>query len=173
MIQYRDTSPPTCPSPDDIVTFSEIYHDIVSFEPNATVNSETCHAGYIFQQALLVYLLTAMCPMSDTTTGSKHGDKIKSAVQAAIEHLGQIRPMSRINTSLCWPLAIIGSCTADHDIQSIIRLRLQSMIQTIALGNMEQTLILLEHIWVLPLEDRSPWTICTAMQEHELWISFA
>jgi hypothetical protein len=173
MILYRDTSLSAYPSPDDIITFSEIYYDINSFVPLASVNSETSHAGCIFQQALLVYLLTALGPMSSTTIVSKHRDKIESAVQSAIEHLAQIQPTSRINTSLCWPLAIVGSCTADHDIQSIIRLRLRSMIQTIALGNMEQTLILLEHIWTLPLEDRSPWTICTAMQEHELWISFA
>jgi hypothetical protein len=58
-------------------------------------------------------------------------------------------------------------------VQQVLRTRLQTMLDTIGLGNMRQTLVLLEHIWEQPPEQVSPWMLCRAMRERQIWISFA
>jgi hypothetical protein len=158
--------------PDHVVRFSELHHQILSFVPSGPVHPETLEAGYVFQSAVLLYLLTVL-EFTGTDMHGNYGHAVSTAVAKAMSHLARIDPTSRVNTSLCWPLVIIGSSTDSSDIQSDIRDRLQTMLMVIGLGNIRETLVLLEHIWTIPLEQRSPWTLCCTMQEYGLWISFA
>lgn len=167
-----DASTSVALSADHVIAYSELHHNIVSFIPSAAVPAETSEAGHVYQKAVLLYLLTTMNSNGSSLDG-RHGNAVSTAVADAMFHLSQINPTARVNTSLCWPLAVIGSCTEDASTQSMIRGRLHTMLRTITLGNIKVTLDLLEHIWTIPLVLRSPWTICTTMQEHELWISFA
>ena len=98
---------------------------------------------------------------------------MEGAIAEAITALSQFPASVRVNTSLCWPLAVIGCCTADPGVQEILRARLQTMIDTIGLGNMRETLVLLERVWSQPVEETSPWTLYKTMQDQQIWISFA
>ena len=157
---------------DYVLEFSDLHHQIISFIPSGPVSSETLAAGYVYQNALLLYLYTTLSPTGLCFSGECRR-KIDAVVEAAISQLSQIHSRDRVNTSLCWPLVIIGSCTDRTDVQFSIRERLQVMSHAIRLGNIKGALTLLEQVWVIPLSQRSPWTLCRIMQECGLWISFA
>lgn len=167
------TNPPF-PTADDFATFSALQMQILGFNTyllGLAPGSDVALCGQIFQQAVHLYLLTCL-PSSRDSDGPQ-----KTAVNAAIGHafefLRQLSPLSRINTSLCWALAVVGSCISDAKLQAELRQRLSTMFGVIGLGNIQATAAVLERVWELPAEQRSPWVICKVMQEHEIWISFA
>ncbi|CEJ92680.1 Putative Pc12g14900 protein [[Torrubiella] hemipterigena] len=171
----------TIPNPDDIMTFGFLQSQIMAYFPDPAANPYSRLAGLVFKQATLLYLWSilgtptkqdAAADAAEPKTGS-HKSFITMAVAEAISILSQFPATLRINTSLCWPLAVIGCCTTDPDVQSILRERLRTMLTTIGLGNMRETLTLLEHVWAQPAEDMSPWLLARSMQEHRIWISFA
>ncbi|EXJ85260.1 hypothetical protein A1O3_05935 [Capronia epimyces CBS 606.96] len=163
---------PAFPSADDLALFASLHSDIVQFTPAPGVGREVSVAGRIFQQATLLYLLTAVQGMGSTPNGS-HESMVQKALSTVLGYLEQLPATARINTSLCWPLAVIAACTENVGIQSLVRDRLRTMHLTIGLGNIQQTLNIVEHMWRRPRKERSPWTICRIMQEHQIWISFA
>ncbi|KPM39700.1 hypothetical protein AK830_g6877 [Neonectria ditissima] len=161
------------PSPDSIVTFGFLQSQALAFFPDVAVTAHSRLAGLVFKQAVLLYLWTILGTPHQESENSSHRALMIAAVSDAVILLGQLPATVRVNTSLCWPLAVIGCCTTDPTIQEILRIRLQTMVDTIGLGNMRETLVLLEHVWRQPLEDISPWSLCKAMREHQIWISFA
>ncbi|KAL6361903.1 hypothetical protein LRP88_05383 [Fusarium phalaenopsidis] len=161
------------PSPDSIVNFSFLQSQVMGFFPDPSVSPYSRLAGLVWKQAVLLYLWSVLGTPQPQANNSVHKALMDSAVAEAITLLDQFPASERINTSLCWPLAVIGCCTSDPIVQQVLRDRLQTMLDTIGLGNMRQTLVLLEHIWREPLEQVSPWTLCRAMREHQIWISFA
>ncbi|KFY50782.1 hypothetical protein V496_09169 [Pseudogymnoascus sp. VKM F-4515 (FW-2607)] len=161
-------------SPDDITNFSFLQSQRLAFFPHPSANPDTALAGLVFKQAVLLYLWTILAsPHHKNDDNAMLYNLIQGAVVEALCLLGQIRDSSRINTSLCWPLVVIGCCLSDLNAQQVLRCRLQTMLETIALGNMRETLSVLEHVWAQPLEDRNPWALCNTMQEHQILISFA
>ncbi|KAF3065556.1 hypothetical protein CFAM422_009560 [Trichoderma lentiforme] len=165
-----DVDPPF-PSPDDFLTFATLRAEILSFSPNPDATKEVILCGYMFQQALYLYLLTVF--RNEATSGGLQRTSIDNAVSETFSYLEQLPPTARINTSLCWVLAVVGSCTLDESRRDQLRRRLECMFQTIGLGNISSTLTLLEHIWTRPKSEQNPWAICRVMQEQEIWISFA
>lgn len=163
---------PTQHSPDDIAMFAFLQSQILSFWPDSSLKPNVALASRIYQQAVLLYLLTTLEMPEDRET-SMHGILIESTISNAITLLDQLPPTDRINTSLCWPLAVIGSCISIESMQNVLRERLQVMFDVIGLGNMRETLTLLEELWKLPSNQRSPWTIWKGMQDHQIRISFA
>ncbi|KAM5346433.1 hypothetical protein ACJ41O_009438 [Fusarium nematophilum] len=161
------------PSPDSIVNFAFLQSQVMGFFPDPSVTPYTRLAALVWKQAVLLYLWTILGTPHQQADDSVHRALMDSAVGEAISLLGQFPATVRINTSLCWPLAVIGCCTTDITVRQILRDRLQTMRDTIGLGNMRQTLVLLEHVWQQPPEQVSPWTLCRAMREHQIWISFA
>ncbi|KAM0556942.1 hypothetical protein ACHAPJ_005618 [Fusarium lateritium] len=161
------------PSPDNIVNFAFLQSQVMGFFPDPSVSPYTRLAGLVWKQAALLYLWTVLGKPHQQPDDSFQRALVDSAVAEAITLLDQFPATVRINTSLCWPLAVIGCSTSDASVQQILRTRLQTMLDTIGLGNMRQTLVLLEHIWEQPPEQVSPWTLCRAMREHQIWISFA
>ncbi|KAH7175844.1 fungal-specific transcription factor domain-containing protein [Dactylonectria macrodidyma] len=164
---------PASPSPDKIVTFGFLQSQTLAFFPDVAVTPHARLAGLVFKQAVLLYLWTILGTSYVQREQTVHKALMDSAVSDAVALLSQLPATVRVNTSLCWPLAVIGCSTTDPNIQQILRLRLQTMVDTIGLGNMRETLVLLEHVWRQPLEDISPWTLCKAMRDHQIWISFA
>ncbi|KAJ6786619.1 hypothetical protein PWT90_10654 [Aphanocladium album] len=158
------------PAPDDIITFGMLQAQIIAFCPDLSVNPYSRLAGLVFKQGVLLYLWSILGTPHGSTA---HGTLMASAVAEALALLAQFPATLRINTSLCWPLIVIGCCTTDLDAQQLLRERLQAMHGTIGLGNMKETLILLEHIWTKPAADVSPWKLSEVMQERQVWISFA
>lgn len=159
------------PSPDDFIAFATLRAEILSYTPNPEATKEVILCGYMFQQALYLYLLTVF--RNESTSGGLQRTSIDNAVSEAFSYLEQLPPTARINTSLCWVLAVVGSCTLDESRRDQLRRRLECMFQTIGLGNISSTLTLLEHIWTRPKSEQNPWAICRVMQEQEIWISFA
>ncbi|KAJ4865526.1 fungal specific transcription factor domain-containing protein [Trichoderma breve] len=159
------------PSPDDFIAFATLRAEILSYTPNSDATKEVILCGYMFQQALYLYLLTVF--RNEATSGGLQRTSIDNAVSETFSYLEQLPPTARINTSLCWVLAVVGSCTLDGSRRDQLRRRLECMFQTIGLGNISSTLTLLEHIWTRPKSEQNPWAICRVMQEQEIWISFA
>ncbi|KAK5998736.1 hypothetical protein PT974_01118 [Cladobotryum mycophilum] len=160
-------------SADDIIAFGLLQSQILEFVPAPNVNADAYLAGLVFKQAALLYLWSILGTPQQKTANDSHKRLMESAVFEAISLLDQFPASARVNTSLCWPLAIVGCCTSDPAVQNKLRIRLKTMLETIGLGNMRETLALLEHIWKQPAEETSPWTLCKSMQEHQTWISFA
>lgn len=160
-------------APDDIITFGFLQSQIMAFTPHSTVNMYSRLAGLVFKQGVLLYLWTILGAPHQPSSSTAHANFISMAVSEAVSLLNQFPSTLRVNTSLCWPLAVIGCCTSDPEIQDFLRQRLRVMLETIGLGNMRETLTLLERVWVGPPEDMSPWKLAKAMQDHQIWISFA
>jgi hypothetical protein len=161
------------PSPDNIVNFAFLQSQVMGFFPDPSVTPYTRLAGLVWKQAALLYLWTVLGKPHQQPEGSFQRALVESAVAEAVALLDQFPASVRINTSLCWPLAVIGCSTSDPSVQQVLRTRLQTMLDTIGLGNMRQTLVLLEHIWEQPPDQVSPWMLCRAMRERQIWISFA
>ncbi len=164
--------PPGVPTADDIVVFGSLQAEIMRWTPYSFVSQETYLSGLIFQQAMLLYLLTALGMFSDNTD-SAGSALMNCAIVEAMDLLRRVPPTSRINSGLCWPIAVVGSCLSDPELQDELRQRLTAMRNTFGLGNMHRTLLLLEHMWQLRLHEAGPWNICRAMQQKQIWISFA
>jgi hypothetical protein len=126
--------------------------------------------GRIFKNAMLLYLLTILrSPNRDDH--SIHATGIQEAVQDAMFYLEQLSPTKQVNTSLCWPIAVVGSCAMCTQQQAFIRNRLKIMAESIGLGNITKTGDILEHMWLH--DERGPWGISRAMERAKIWISFA
>jgi hypothetical protein len=163
---------PAMPTADDFAMFASLQGQILRWSPFSWVTPEVSLAGRIFQQAMLLYLYTASSCFQRLENGM-YQVMVDSATAQAMSYLNQLPATVRINSGLCWPIAVVGSCLSDPLQQDRLRHRLEAMAEAFGLGNMRRTLILLEHMWQMPLGKSGPWTICQAMQEHHIWISFA
>lgn len=168
---------------DDFALFADIQSVIRSWAPPASLQPEVAVAGRIYQQAMLLYLYTALAPIAGPAgQGGKHGAAVAQALDDAFDHLGRLGMDARINTSLCWPIVVIGTClgAADETRRGLLRARLDVMFTIIGLGNIRQTAALLERIWEEEEEGgeeegpaANPWSLCQVMQDTQIWISFA
>ncbi|KAF7591088.1 hypothetical protein BBP40_001987 [Aspergillus hancockii] len=163
---------PAMPTADDIAMFGSLQAQIMRWDPFSFVTPEVFLAGRVFQQAMLLYLYTSLGSFSRAEDGMHQG-LINAAIAEGMSYLNQLSATARINSGLCWPIAVVGSCLFDVDQQDQLRQRLTTMVNTFGLGNMQRTLLLLENMWQMPLEEAGPWNICRAMQQHQIWISFA
>ncbi|KAH8895265.1 hypothetical protein GQ53DRAFT_48912 [Thozetella sp. PMI_491] len=178
------------PTANDFALFASLRTQILAWTPNPMVGEDVMLAGTVYQHAMLVYLHTALhplsrpIPVSNVNTASDPGDNmqqamIKQATSDALLALARLSPTLRINTSLCWPIAVVGSVVTDVDQKSFLLERLDHMFAAIGLGNIHQTSNLLQRIWAsqgeagFDLSESGPWDICRVMSENQIWISFA
>ena len=162
----------TAPTADDIAMFASVQAQILRWAPFPSVDPEVYLAGLIFQQAMLIYLYTSLGGYKYAIDGIYRG-LIQTAVTEAMTYLNELSPYARINSGMCWPIAVVGSCLEDLDQQDRLRTRLAAMSGHFGLGNMHRTLQLLEAMWHLPPSEAGPWNICRSMQQKQIWISFA
>ncbi|KAH6989131.1 fungal-specific transcription factor domain-containing protein [Ilyonectria sp. MPI-CAGE-AT-0026] len=162
---------PKIPTADDFVVFSILQRRILSFQPLSLFGNDVALCGEIFKQAIHLYLLTALTGSQEK--GGPLNLTAENSIDQAFEHLRHLPSTSRINTSLCWALGVIGSCVADEDRRNELRTRLDIMFLTIGLGNIRATSTLLEHVWALPTSEQGPWAIWRVMRDNQVWISFA
>lgn len=161
----------------DMLRFAEIQQRILQWEPKSTVEPDVAALGHLYQSALLLYLYTATC----TATGSHQEETdaecyqrlITTTVTKSVDSLRQLPLEARVNTNMCWPLAILGSCVTASDHRQQIRSRLLVMNRTLGFGNIRQTLALLEETWNSPTGQVGPWNLCVTMQKLDIWISFS
>lgn len=164
--------PPTISSADDIAMFSLLQAQIMQWAPYSFVIPEVNLASRIFQQAMLLYLYTSLGYFPRGENGMYQA-MIDTAITEAMSYLNQLSATARINSGLCWPIAVVGSCLTNAEHQDGLRNRLNIMVNTFGLGNMQRTLLLLENMWQMPVSETGPWNICRAMQDFQIWISFA
>ncbi|KAJ5507978.1 hypothetical protein N7527_010121 [Penicillium freii] len=167
-----DDTQAAVPTADDIAMFASIQAQIIRWSPYPNVGTEVRLAGLIFQEAILIYLYTSLGGFQYTRDGMYKG-MVENAVTEAMSYLCKLSPSARINSGLCWPIALVGSCLLNPDQQDCLRGRLNAMTEKFGLGNMHRTLLLLEAMWRSPASEAGPWNICRAMQENQIWISFA
>lgn len=117
---------------DLVTTFAILHSEISRWEPEPNVSSDVASVGRIFKNAMLLYLLTILrSPNRDDD--SIHATGIQEAVQDAMFYLEQLSPTKQVNTSLCWPIAVVGSCAMCTQQQASIRNRLKIMAESIGL----------------------------------------
>lgn len=157
---------------DNIIMFGSLQTQAQCFFPASFVDQELLLASLIFKQAVLLYLWTSVDKPPSGDSNSMQTMLISHAVQEAMSILDQLPASARVNSSLCWPLTIIGCCTRDPASQDAIKGRLKTVFESTRLGSMRQALLLLERVWSKPNEAISPWTLHEVMQEHQVMISF-
>lgn len=157
---------------DNIIMFGSLQAQAQCFFPASFVDQELLLASLIFKQAVLLYLWTSVDKPPSGESNSMQTMLISHAVQEAMSIMDQLPDSARVNSSLCWPLTIIGCCTRDPASQDAIKGRLKTVFESTRLGSMRQALLLLERIWSKPKEAISPWTLHEVMQEHQVMISF-
>ncbi|KAJ5885396.1 hypothetical protein N7495_009906 [Penicillium taxi] len=167
-----DEAPPMVPTADEIATFASIQAQILRWSPYSFVDAEVYLAGLIFQQAMLIYLYTSLGGYAYARDGM-YKNLIRAAVREAMAYLEELTPSARVNSGMCWPIAVVGSCLESVDLQNRLRTRTKTMARHFGLGNMHRTLQLLEAMWELPAVETGPWNICRTMQDKQIWISFA
>ncbi|KAJ5798450.1 uncharacterized protein N7503_007746 [Penicillium pulvis] len=160
------------PTADDMAMFASIQAQILRWAPFPFVEPEVFMAGLIFQQAMLIYLYTSLGGYKYTRDGMYRG-LIQTAVTEAMSYLDQLSPKARINSGMCWPIAVVGSCLETPEQKECFGSRLVVMSNHFGLGNMHRTHQLLEAMWELPPSEAGPWNICRSMQQKQIWISFA
>lgn len=157
-------------TPDLVVEFSNIQSQLTQWEPKLHVTSPVALAGQLFRQSMLLYLHTILGKPS-LGWENAHAATIQVAVTSALLCLEQLEATNQINTSLCWPIAVVGSCALCPQQRQSISNRLGVMAEAIGLGNITKTLEVLECMWLQ--EKAGPWEIFTTMEEAGIWISFA
>ncbi|KAG0159603.1 hypothetical protein PDIDSM_7125 [Penicillium digitatum] len=162
-----DETQAVIPTADDITMFASIQTQVIRWSPYPNVGTEVRLAGFIFQEAILIYLYTALGGFQYTRDGL-HKGMVVNAVVEAMSYLNELPSSARINSGLCWPIAVVGSCLLDPNQQDCLRGRLNARIEESGLGNMHRTLLLLEAMWRSPLFGAGPWNICRAMQENQV-----
>ncbi|KAJ5640063.1 uncharacterized protein N7484_007925 [Penicillium longicatenatum] len=160
------------PTADDMAMFASIQAQILRWAPFPFVEPEVFMAGLIFQQAMLIYLYTSLGGYKYTRDGMYRG-LVQTAVTEAMSYLEQLSPSARINSGMCWPIAVVGSCLETPEQKEGLGTRLTAMSTHFGLGNMHRTHQLLEAMWDLPPSEAGPWNICRSMQQKQIWISFA
>lgn len=169
LLSCNDTSASV--TPEDFMEFTALHGAIQAWTPNPVARDDIALAGRIYQQGMLAYLHTALNSLPSSSGGSTHAKAVKDAVDRALELLAELPPTWRVNTSLCFPIAIIGSCVYTAEQREYLRTRLDFMFSVLGLGNIRKTAALLEKMWELRSPD--PWDISRVMQQHQIWISFA
>lgn len=161
----------------DLVLFAAFQQKILQWEPRITLDPDIAILGRIYQNAMLLYLCTAAGTASscdcENTVAQCYQEMIAVTLNAAMALLRRLPLKARLNTNMCWPLAILGSCVTTAEDRQQIRARLLAMDQMLGFGNILSTLEVMEEMWKDTTGQIGPWNICIAMQKLEIWISFS
>ncbi|KAL7623799.1 hypothetical protein AAE478_005352 [Parahypoxylon ruwenzoriense] len=157
-------------SHDAFAKFAKLQADILSWSPYQGASKDQVVSGRIYQQALLLYLYT--CLARSTQHGQRiYAGIITAAAQKGMSLLQQLSPGGRPDTTLCWPIAVIGSCITYEVQQEIIRNRLVVMADALSFGNIERILSVLGLLWSSHEDGRDPWALSRIMQEHNFVVA--
>ena len=118
----------------------------------ATQNDDEIYqqCGKLYQQALLVYLASSLEDVSDsdgTGVSQQYSSQVQDAFDSFLAIIDTIPLDSSISTSLCWPLAIFGSCARSDAHREIIRHRLDSLSDVYSARGVSDARKLLEALW--------------------------
>ncbi|KAF4865664.1 hypothetical protein CGCSCA1_v013915 [Colletotrichum siamense] len=130
--------------------------------------------GRLYQQTLLVYLESAL--ESEPGGLSTHGSGLsltERTLEGFVRFLETVPVDSPISTSMCWPLAIFGSCARSTEHRSVISSRLEELSLTYATQSVRDTQRLLEMIWEQKDPDMaSPLCFADLMKREDMTVLF-
>ncbi|KAK2769481.1 C6 transcription factor [Colletotrichum kahawae] len=130
--------------------------------------------GQLYQQTLLVYLESAL--ESEPGRPSTHGSGLsltEKTLDGFIHFLGKVPVDSPISTSMCWPLAIFGSCARSIEHRNAISRRLEELSLMYATQSVRDTQRLLEMIWEQEDPDMaSPLCFADVMKKEGMTVLF-
>ncbi|KAL7791928.1 fungal-specific transcription factor domain-containing protein [Trichoderma ceciliae] len=168
MAMRRETADPSSGySPNHFVDFGTIQARLFSFKPTGLRGSVSTEAAILFRNAAMLYLWTLLeSPHVPKPQGS-YSKVMRGALYDAVRALKAIPDDSSVNKALCWPMLIVGCCTADEGIKLLISVRLHYTARLYNVGNPLETHSLLQHIWKLPSQERSPWMVWKYIQDSK------
>lgn len=131
-------------------------------------------SGKIYQQALLLYLELSMTRSGGAgSLESTAATSVKEAMETATELIECLPLDCDIATTLCWPIAVIGSCATQAKHQCVISQRLKLMHCMLGFNNLESTRQLLDVLWSdKELGVVGPWSIEPQMRKQGAIIAF-
>jgi hypothetical protein len=101
--------------------------------------------GRIYQQAML------LCLQITFYQHSVQSDELSTLVQSYIDHIitlfKDIPANSTVNTTICWPLAVLGSCVTTVKDREFVTHRLDDMYGRFHFGNLLETRKFLQTLW--------------------------
>lgn len=132
-------------SDDTIIEHESLQFAVSSWLPGSD-DEIHCLCGRLYQQALMVYLAASLTPEMETYSG--YSGQVQDAFDNFIPLLESIPPDSSISTTLCWPLAIFGSCARTMEHRGAISERLDVLSSVYSAQSVRDTKTLLEKLWL-------------------------
>lgn len=128
--------------------FASLFEKIMMWCPPAGVNADFLYCGIIYQQALLVFLITSFRdPDANPSDDDPIVDRAFNILGAALDKLPYDAPTA---TTLTWPLAIFGSSSNVPEHRDLIRKRLSGLHSRLEIPCFGQLLRVLEALWKSP-----------------------
>lgn len=131
---------------DAAAEYQQLSEAISSWQP---VSADETHniIGLLYQQALLVYLASIFDTGGCGTTPFTYSSSTQAAFDTFISFLLWVPPDASISTTLCWPLAVFGSCAKSDYHRSFILDRLDTLSKVYASRSISETKSLLERLY--------------------------
>ncbi|KAH7140271.1 fungal-specific transcription factor domain-containing protein [Dactylonectria estremocensis] len=157
-------------SDDTIIEYESLHFSISSWLPDSEDEIYRL-CGLLYQQALLVYLAASSTSEMDAPLG--YSTQVQEAFDHFIPLLESIPPDSSISTTLCWPLAIFGSCARTVEHRRVISQRLDVLSSVYSAQSVRDAKLLLEKLWQ---EEEphlaSPLSLERIMKEQKMTVLF-
>lgn len=132
---------------DTMNEYLELHAVISNWEPKSTDQTHIA-CGTLYQQALLLYLVASHENYGQSLQNpDEHPLLIQRAFETMASALESTPSDSVVSTTLCWPLAIFGSCARTEEHHEFVRKKLDILSSTYASQSVRDTKELLEMIW--------------------------
>lgn len=127
----------------DLSSKHELRMRVLAWSPGPSSAKDWVIAGQLYQLAILLLLEEGETPFSscDADSGS---DAFVSRFVALLRSLGF---NSEITTTLCWPIAVVGSHACQHENRQAIRQYVSDMEVKYGFRNIAQLKTLLDVLW--------------------------
>lgn len=126
--------------------------------------------GRLYQQALLVYLASS-AQIQGEAAPAGYSEEVQDAFETFIPFLESVPPEASISTTLCWPLAIFGSCAQTDEHRAAIAHRLDVLSDVYSAPSVRDTKSLLEKLWCGP-HMANPSCLERVMKEEDMAVLF-
>lgn len=120
-----------------ITELSELRSAVASWQPSRDEGVRSL-CGRLYQNALLVYIAACF---------DDEADSVQKAFDAFTAFLASIPVDSPISTTMCWPLAVSGSCARTKAHRQVIAQKLDQLSTAYASQSVRDTKRLLERLW--------------------------
>lgn len=161
------------PSPSSMLALTSMRQQVSDWVSQSS-NPEFTACGKIYQLALLVCLDQAVKNQDISIPYAREYDSSDNIFRDAHILLDALPINASINTTLCWPLAVIASCAETQSQKDFMRDRLAGVYSSAGIGNIRQTLELLDKVWAGDgTEPSGPAGLETGMEKYGGRFSFA